>query len=494
MSNAKNGSTRKLTHRKSRAQKHVATLETSYPTSTSAAKTEVSRYRQKSGATFEREISNRLLVNGIAAVKKTVTVEDGLKKISDHYFVGKNNKYWIESTTCLTTQPRVEEFINKKKLVQEQDPSIKNWVIFFRKDPRQKEQSAKSIANYARQFKKAGIVFCNGDAEIDEYITSIIETEEMPSRPIIRVAKVMSIPLSRIKPNRLNRDLIPDSINTLKLNIVLNGFVTQINVVPESINGRLTGYYIAFEGHNRLEALNQLVAMKMEFESGGDDPLIPCVVCDWLTSEDKKQVANLLCKTNTTYRKWQTKNYIKFHYDTSSPQEIDIPDMHFSYDVLRWMMKKETRKTLVFDQDNEQEILGETYLLYVYGPKKSSTATSFFLDNMCIHEGEYLTEAVEFKMMKKFHNEVLLPFHFWLRESKRYDNLMLRRFMAGLYENFKECRYSFKYAKMVLEIFKDMKNPPIREKEVNEEFWGYIDGELSKLTMQNSKKSVVEMV
>jgi hypothetical protein len=463
--NPQTESTQKLTNRKPRIQKNEGSLQTSY--------TAVSQYRQKSGASFEKEMKSRLLANGIPTEKKSIEVEFGLVKMSDHYYAGRKKKYWIESTTCLTTQARVDELLNKKRVVQAEDPTITDWVIFFRKNPRQKEQSKTQLAKFRKQFEMNGYTFCNGDEEINKYIEFIIQTESINRSRIINVAMAMMIPLSKIKFNVNNREIPDQNVQVLKDSIVQDGFVTQINVIPVYENGKPTGEYEAFEGHTRLRALLELLNEGHKFKTG-DDPLIPCVVCDWLTSEDKETVARLLCRTNTTSRPWEMKNYIIFHHKTSAPTYVNNQQKHYSYGVLKWLRTTEARMTLV-SKNGTPVLFGENLLIYIFGPKKSDKTASKFLSTSIINEGDYRTDETEFKMIKKFLNTVLLPFHEWFTTAEYFDNKTLRRFMSTLYEWYKSGKYSINEIKFFTEYFKNMNRPPVKESEISDSFWNELE-------------------
>ena len=460
------GSTQMLANAEVYANNHEPELQT--------ANTAVSHYRLKSGASFEKEMKSRLLSNGIPTEKKSVKVEFGLVKISDHYYEGKKKKYWIESTTCLTTQGRVDELLNKKRVVQAEDPTITDWVIFFRKNPRQKSRSKTQIDGFRKQFEMNGYTFCNGDDEINKYIEFIIENERINRSRIIHVAMAMMIPLSKIKFNINNREIVDQNVQVLKDSIAQDGFVTQINVIPEYENGKSTGEYVAFEGHTRLRALQELLSEGHKFKTG-DDPLIPCVVCDWLTSEDKEIVARLLCRTNTTSRPWEMKNYIIFHHKTSAPTYVNNQQKHYSYGVLKWLRTTEARMTLV-SKNGTPVLFGENLLIYIFGPKKSDKSASKFLSTSIINEGDYRTDETEFKMIKKFLNTVLLPFHQWFTTAEYFDNKTLRRFMSTLYEWCKSGKYSMNEIKFFTEYFKNMNRPPVKESEISDSFWNELEG------------------
>ena len=378
--------------------------------------------------------------------------------------------------------------IAKKIEVQAQDPTITKWVIFFRKDPRQRVQSNTTLKRYAKYFTDAGFDFCNGDDEINAYIESIIANEDMASQPIINIANVTHIPLSLIIDNENNREIKQTAVDMLVSAIIANGFVTQINVVPESIDGKLTGRMVAFEGHTRLAALRKLVGMDML-----EDPSIPCVVTHWLTSEDKQEVANLLCKTNTTATPWELKNYINFHFSTSLPNYVNDPEKNFSYGVLKYLRTAGARTSLVI-KHGEKMLFGENYLIYIFGPKKNSLTDAKFLDTSAINNGLFRCTNVEFTLMKKFMRNVLLPFHEWFYYQDHFDSQVLRRFMKGVWEEYKaDGGKSVEKIDQMINYFKTLQTPPVKESDLDRAFWEdlnlYINSGSSKTTNFNVSTS-----
>lgn len=465
--------------------KHTELLLSSSPSgdpSLESSYTDVSRHRQKSGQKFETEIYNRLLSKGIVTTKLRVNVSRGLKKVSDAYFEGKNNKYWMESTTCLTTQARVDELILKKSEVQKTNPDINKWVVFFRKDSRQRSQSAVTIKNYRKDFESAGITFCVGDKEINTYIDGIVRNEQIKIGRPIRMARAENIPLSKIFKDENNRPNIKESVVGLTANIIENGFFTQLNVVPISVNGELTGDYQLTEGDNRHSSLLETLKLEHSFESG-EDPLIPCSVVHWLTSEDIEEVNKLTIDTNTLSYPWKLTDYIDRHEKLSAEGNVPNLEKHRSYLTLQLLRSPELRKTLYIknSQTNEAEILPETYLLYVFGPVKHGRTIYGNLDTKLIEDGKYRENEDNPEIIKYFLKTIFHPFYAWYRNfDPTRDKMLPRRFMRGLFARYLSVN-TLSEIKMIVEIFKTLgKDMPIRESGITREFWDLIDSKLEK--------------
>jgi hypothetical protein len=469
-----------------RSSTHDSTIQNAY--------TNVQVYRQQSGADFEKEIRDRLVSRGIITKKKTVLVATNpdVKKISDYFFVGGKgkNKYWIEATTCIANQNRVEELITKKEKVQAVDPTINKWVVFFRKDPRQRSQSKSTISGFEQQFTKAGYVFCNGDEEINNYIESILKAEGMLSRPTINIAKGAMIPINKIKKHPDNRYIEPQNKERLVDSITDVGYVTQLNVVPESINGVLTGNYLIIEGNTRYEALIDIVQMG----NLPEDVEILCAVVHWLTSEDKEEVNELLCRLNTLIVNWKTKDYIKWHYDTSQPSSVDNPHKHSSYSVLMWLGSADARRTLVQKKGKSSfELLGETKLIYIYGPKLSNATNSKWIDTKLINKGHYRSGTeddpfFEKRLMESHRLDVLMPFHKWYAENDHveFDMDILSRLMKGSWERYKSGNgNNITEVNLLSEYFKN--NPPLKATHIDNDFWKEAETYIKKNLPKKSK-------
>jgi hypothetical protein len=465
-------------------------LQTSY--------TNVSTYRVKSGAKFETEMVHRLLSNGIVTTKLSVNVGRGLKKVADHYFEGTKNKYWIETTTCLSKQARVDELILKKFSVQQVEPSINKWVIFFRKESVMTKDSDATMNAFRKNLKDAGYTLCVGDDEINNYIDEIKITESISPRPI-HVAKAMNLPLSSIFDNERNRENIPQSVSSLKSGILDVGFITQFNVVPEAVNGKLTGRYMLIEGDNRRTAFLELLQLGHEFESG-NDPLVPCSVIHWLTTEDKREVAKLMVDTNTKSNPWAMTNYIDYHHKVSAEDYVPEPEKHSAYEFLQWLRTLQTRKTSILKSGglNDFEYLPETYLIQVVGPRVHGKSLYTNTDTKRINDGDYRVSLNEMKFAKLFIEDVFHPFYAWFRTSingRKRDKMVPRRFGRGLFQRMLK-KDSYEDIITIVEIFKNLGDAePLRESDVNEQFWKMIDSILEQKKLETEIfKTTAEMV
>lgn len=475
--------------------KHTELLLSSFPSgdpSLESSYTDVSKHRQESGQKFETEIYNRLLSKGIVTTKLRVNVSRGLKKVSDAYFEGKNNKYWMESTTCLTTQARVDELILKKSEVQKTNPDINKWVVFFRKDSRQRSQSPVTIKNYRKDFESAGITLCVGDKEINTYIDGIVRNEQIKIGRLIRMARAENIPLSKIFPHPKNRVNIPESVDGLTAKIIEKGFITQLNVVPEYIDGEPTGRYMIIEGDNRNSSIIQVLQLGHSFESG-EDPLIPCSVIHWLTTENKKEIAEAMVDTNTLSYPWKLTNYIDYHHDVSANDYVPNIDKHRSYSTLQLLRSPELRKSSYIKdkRTNEYEILPETYLIYVFGPVMHGRTVYGNFDKKLVESGLYREAEDNPETIKYFLKTIFHPFYSWYRNSdSKRDKMIPRRFMRGLFRRYLTLN-TLSEIKMIVEIFKNLgKNMPLRESDINSQFWDLMDSELEKRKLQEQMEKV----
>lgn len=448
-------------------------LETSY--------TQVSKHRQESGQTFETEMTNRLLAKGIVTKKLAANVSRGLKKIADNYFEGKKNYYWIESTTCITNMARVDEFIKKKHEVSKTNPHINKWAIFYRKEDRQTPQSPTTIRNYRKYLADEGIELCFGDDEINEYINGIVTTEEVKLSSI-PVARAEMIPLSKIFQNINNRANIRKSVTTLTAGIIQQGFISLLTVVPESINGVLTGNFILIDADNRRTSLFEVMKLGHSFETG-DDPLIGCAIIDWMTSEDPR-CNDLIIDTNTKSHPWKMTDYIDFHEKTSAENIKVERKKNFSYKVLQFLRSDKARMTEILKdhKTGEFEKIPETYLIYVFGPRKHGNTLYRGLDTEQINSGDYRESQSNFESMKFFLNNVFHPFYCWFKTEfgNTRDKMIPRRFMGGLFQRYLESK-DLNETLAIVEVFKNLgDNFPHLESDVNQGLWNIIEAELAR--------------
>lgn len=361
--------------------------------------------RNHIGAEFEQKINNMLLMKGICCSKKSVNTADG-KFISDHFYEANGNKFWIESKTFLDT-PEARNLVNKKLNVQASDPSYNNWIVFF--TPGDGQQSRKNIKSYITRLENAGYIVVFGDDAIQNFIenlATISKTNAFDSNGFIRKPKLMYININNIIPNETNRTIDEKAKNELKKSILHYGFLTQINVVPDTVNGIPTGRYKQVEGHHRVDVMIDIMK-EMNLHLENDE--LPCVVIDWITTEDPKAVHELLVKLNTTTQPWVMENYVNSHYRAA--ETCNDEDKRYSYSVLKWMYKTSTLNGYK-----------KSKLFYILGPvSDSNKAASKWIDREMIKNGDYRISEKDFEnTMHPFTENHLIPFIDWHTNSQFY--------------------------------------------------------------------------
>lgn len=380
-------------------------------TKLNASKSMVQRNRKSIGDKFEKEMDRKLTSAGLYSSKKTVKTSIG-DFICDHFVETKKSTYWIESTIFVDT-PQARKLNEKKRAIESTTNHIDRWVIFYKEGPGQK--SRKNINAYTKTLENEGWTVLNGINEIDLFI-NILSDDSMSialnERGYIRKPKLMEIPFEDILPNETNRDIHDKAAekDLLKLCkcILKYGFLTQLNVVPETINGVRTGKYKLIEGHRRHHAVVELIRKfyGKELEGG----TFPCVVVDWVTTEMHKQVHELMILLNTTTKPWNVENYVNSHFKAA--EQVNNVEKFFSYGTLKWMYK--TADANKFKHSK---------LLYILGPvSDANTAASKWIDREQIKDGDYRITEKEFdKKMKPFVDNHLIPFIKWHMGSRNYD-------------------------------------------------------------------------
>ena len=376
-----------------------------------ASQSMVQRNRKLTGDKFEKEMDRKLTSSGLVGYKKTVKTAIG-SFICDHFLETINGNCWIESTIFLDVR-RARELNEKKRAVEATNKSVDRWIIFYKEGPGQK--SRKNVKSYIKILEAEGWFVMNGINEIDLFIelaskssTSIAVNED----GYIRKPKLMEIPLKDIIPNETNRDIHDKSAEKDLLNlckcIMRYGFITQLNVVPETINGKPTGRYKLIEGHRRHHAVVELIKKfyGRELEGG----TFPCVVVDWVTTEMPEKVHELMILLNTTTRPWNVENYVNSHYKAA--EQVNDTEKLFSYGTLKWMYKTA-----------DENKFKHSKLLYILGPvADANTAASKWIDRDQIKDGEYRISELQVETkMKPFVENHLIPFVKWHMGSRNYD-------------------------------------------------------------------------
>lgn len=403
-------------------------------------------YRKHHGDVFEETVDVKLTKHGIPARREAIQTGDG-KFISDHSY----KHIWCESTTHIDKK-RVDEFIKKKKLIQEVRPDITNFVLFYEKNfttKSQKKLKEKLISNGWKPF--------GGEKEIDSYINVMSYDNAFHKNKEIIVAKPKSIPLDDLYENPLNRRTNEKAIYSIAKSIVEYGFITGLFVVPKYNNyddKDITGYML-YEGHHRLQAV-RYVRDYYDYSI----PDLPCIVVDWLSDKDHEKLANLLIKINVEYRKWELKDYIFSHLEIA--KLLKDTKKKTSYQILENLRLESDRRGL-----------GKNTLLYICGPLKGS---SNWLDTSIIEDGIYRVSQQEYdEKMIPFIDKIAKDFYDWFKKEDSYSLSVYRYFMSSLYLNYKkngDMRECVLYANQFRTLSQDT---PQKVEQFNKGIWQKLD-------------------
>lgn len=252
---------------------------------------EVMKARYAHGDEWQTYIAEKFEESGIPPVFKTIN--DGLSdRIADYQYKGN----WIEAKTFINSA----EVTKILKLFETLQTLEIRMVIMCEWEPNSKKHS-KNV----KDLRDRGVIVFEGQSACDSFI--INESVILNPNKIVKMAEPISIPFENIVPHPNNRDLNIKNIPTIKSSIIKNGFFTQVNVVPHTLNERGEQTYMIFEGHTRYFSLKDLK------EKGYQIPNIACINVPWVTSSDIDVLHKMLITTNTTYAGWKLKNYIKSH-------------------------------------------------------------------------------------------------------------------------------------------------------------------------------------
>lgn len=411
-------------------------------------------YRKAHGDEFEEKIDVKLTKHGIPAKRETIQTSDG-KFISDHSY----KHYWCESTTHMDKK-RVDEFIKKKKLIQEVRPDITNFVLFYENDFKGKSQK-----DLRKRIESEGWKTFGGENEIDCYIRIMQYDNAFHKNKKIQVASTSSIPLDKLHKNPLNRRINEKAVFALAKSIVEYGFITGLFVVPmydNYENKNIIGYML-YEGHHRLDAVIY-VRDYYDYEI----PDLPCIVVDWLSDKDHEKLANLLIKINKEYRKWDLKDYIHSHLEISK--------------LLKDLKKQESYQILEdLRLESERNNLGKNALLYICGPLYGS---SNFLDSSLIEDGLYRVSRDEYdNFMIPFVDKMVKPFHGWYKKQDTYSLAVYRYFMSSLYSKYKLQQINDRDLLFYDLVFQGLgTDTPIKIDQFNKQLWTKINDKVLALS------------
>lgn len=261
---------------------------------------EVMKARYIHGDEWQNYIADRFEEAGIPPV--FYKVNDGLSdRIADYQYEGN----WIEAKTYINSAEVTKILTLYNKL-----ESMKIRMVIMCEWEKGSKKHAKNVAD----LRRFGVIVCEGHSQCDSFIIN----ESVLLNPIksIQMAEPMLIPFNRIIPHPNNRDLNVKNVPRIKASVLINGFFTQINVVPLGPKDKLKRniplneeWYMIFEGHTRWESLKDLVSKGYHFP----DMMVSCVNVYWITSDEPDKLHKMLIETNTSYQPWKLKGFVKSH-------------------------------------------------------------------------------------------------------------------------------------------------------------------------------------
>ena len=364
--------------------------------------------RREHGATFEKYVDTLLVKSGLGCQRTRIKTSDG-EKISDHTF----NNVWMESTTFFDKK-RVNEFILKKKLIQETTNSFEKFFLFYERDI---TPATTPLVN--KLVNDGWIVLC-GKTQIEAFISAYGKHVSKYNKGVIQnnvipTAQPQLIDIKLLIENKLNREQNKKGVESIAKSIVNEGFLTCLYVVPKKDkNGKIVGY-VLFEGHHRLSAARMVRSWGFSLNE------LPCVVVDWLDADEMEELSRLLIKVNVEYRSWKLADYIKHHFDIA--KILNITDKTYSYEtLLNWM------------KIGKQSGFGDNGLIYILGPVSNS---DFWLDQDIIRGGDYIVTKSEVEDYATPFFDVMKDFISEAKQEEEYRKDVYQLFCCQLYDNFK---------------------------------------------------------
>jgi len=372
--------------------------------------------RREHGATFEKYVDTLLVKSGLGCQRTRVKTSDG-EKISDHTF--DNN--WMESTTFFDKK-RVNEFILKKRVIEEATTNFSKFFLFYERE------ITKQTQVLVDKLVNAGWIVLCGKTQIEAFISAFGKHNSFSKNDIIQVAKPQLIDINLLIENPFNREQNKKGVESIAKSIVNEGFLTCLYVVPKrNKKGVIIGYML-FEGHHRLSAAKIVKSWGFSLNQ------LPCVVVDWLSTDDMEELSRLLIKINVEYRSWKLGDYIKHHFDVA---ELLIKDNKTNSSLIN---KQYSYQTLLnWMKIGKQYGFGDNGLIYILGPL---TGSDRWLDQDVIRGGEYVVEQSEVENYATPFFNVMKEYIKKAKENVEYRKDVYQLFCCELYEKFKADKIS----------------------------------------------------
>jgi len=336
--------------------------------------------RYKEGMNWENKIHKTFKKGGIIVEKKSVKSPDGLTKISDHTY----GRTWMESTTHIDGK-RKDEFINKRKFVLENSNEYDKFIIFYKHpiDPIRDTE----LVSYKKELLENGIQLIDGEGQSRAFINFLSIEIGKGVSSTINVAKVEYVSIFDVYDNPVNREISEKAVSDITDSIIENGFFGAFFVVPRIVNGKQNGWML-FEGHHRKHAYQRVLEWGLKIPTN-----VPVINVDWLSSEKKEELGELLIKVNVEYRSWKLLDYIKAQLELA--KQVTNNDKISTYNKM----------LDIKDISNELK-LGLSALWYICGPKKPG---SHWLDSNKLTSGKFRIDSEYSDMIDVFTESLRNP-------------------------------------------------------------------------------------
>lgn len=445
---------------------------TTTPVSVATASSIANKSNSKRGAEFEKQNDFRLFRSGIPCDKRRIMTDEGVK-ISDHSYESENFSMWAESTLSLDMN-KANELVRRRYMVLQVNPNIKEWVIYYM--PNDDKKSRKSVKSTIKYLEQNGWSVFEGDEMIDFHI-SVCKARAGATKQI-PVAKAIGIALHKFKKNPYNRKINRTQVMKIAKSIVRNGFTSNLSVIPYYEDGIHTGEYILFDGHHRLEAVKFLI-QEMNYPETYFKSL-PCVVVDWITSKDKKNLHRILTTINWTTTKWSLRDYIssykEFYKEMMGVCKLQKDKKGFNYYKGRYESYKFLSETYNL---GKRAGLPEGKIIYRVGPFDSRTET-FSFDLQTIKSGDYFITKKDREKVNLFIVSFVVPFEQWYRNSASvtvYVDDVSKMISRKLLTDYRSDVLTLEQCVEYGDAFKSLgKNVPVKKKDaIDQSFWQTLD-------------------
>lgn len=192
---------------------------------------------------------------------------------------------------------------------------------------------------------------------------------------------------------------------------------------------------------------------------------LPCVLVDWINSEDTAKVHELLILVNTTQEPWGVRDYVISHLKEAIDR--NLTNKKYSYEKLDWLYNITNKK----HSDNLMKTkFNETRFFYIFGPVDSvKGGIGKSIDRDIVKNGDYKISKKEFEnTMKPFVMDIAMPFAKWFDANMK--NVCERKvgdvFIKYLYHDYRDGKCTIEQVTKLIDGFTKLGDKtPVQVKE-----------------------------